>query len=183
MHYFIFSVLLGLISTNVYSQNVNSNDLSYCGLNEKSQKLAKLIINDPKQQRSELVCNKRLSEVADDKAREMAKGNRVRHKAPNKKLIDAGYPLARIYPRLFENNVEAIAGGIPDATKMWEELKLSDGHRIHLLAEHEFYKLQNEIGVGYYRDLKSKHVEYWVVYVAHRENQKEYDGEIAKSKD
>ena len=50
-------------------------------------------------------------------------------------------------------------------------------------AEHEFYLLQDEIGVGFFSDPQSPHGEYWAVYVAHQKEQEPYQGEIAKSKD
>ncbi|TQV70991.1 CAP domain-containing protein [Aliikangiella marina] len=159
---------------------------SECGNNENARQLAKLIILDPRQPRQKLSCNSLLTEIADKKAKEMAELGRVTHvgrSSANKRLIDAGYPLSKIYPRLFENNVEAIAGGISDANEMWEQFKLSETHRTHLLAEHEFYLLQDEIGVGFFKDRRSPHVEYWVVYLAHQGESKAYRGKVAKSKD
>ncbi len=171
----------------VYAES-KPKDYSQCGYNVKSQKLAQLIINDPLQQRKNLNCNSLLAKIADEKAKEMALSGRVVHfgvdsKASNRRLIDAGYPLSSIYPRFFENNVEAIAGGISEPEAMWISFKKSDSHRLHLLAEHEFYQLQDEIGVGFFSDKKSPHVEYWVVYVAHQQEKNVYKGEIAKSKD
>lgn len=151
-------LLILFISTNCYAQNINNNQFIDCGTNKNAQKLAQLIINDPAQQRESLVCSPLLSEIAAKKAKEMATNGRVRHKASNKRLIDAGYPLSRIYPRLFENNVEAIAGGISTAEQMWKDFKKSDSHRTHLLAEHEFYRLQNEIGAGFFKDINSPHI-------------------------
>jgi uncharacterized protein YkwD len=155
-------------------------------MNEQSRTLAALIITDPKQQRNRLVCSPALARIAADKAREMAGRGIVSHVGnshANKRLILAGYPLSRIYPRLFENNVEAIAGGVPTAPSMWQEFKGSQAHRNHLLAEHEFYRLQDEIGVGFFYDEDSPHLEYWVVYLAHQMEPGPYKGEIAKSKD
>ena len=153
-----------------------------CGNNQKAKRLAQLIINDPLQQRNELVCSRLLTKIAEGKAREMSTNGRVRHAMPNRRLIEAGYPLSKIYPRALENNVEAVAGGMKTAEEVWNIFKNSDDHRMHLLAEHEFYRLQNEIGVGFFRAPDSPHVEYWAVYVAHREEKKVYQGEIAKSK-
>ena len=116
----------------------------------------------------------------------MAEQGRVSHvgrSAANKRLIDADTNLHKIYPRLFENNVEAIAGGTKDPAEVWREFKGSKGHRVHLLAENDFYLTQNEIGVGYFRDNKSPHVYYWVVYVAHQIELVPYKGKAAKSKD
>ena len=181
----IYCNLFFLFSSGIMSLGVTAQDYKKCGLNEKSQKLAKLIIEDKDQNRSQLKCNLLLSKIADKKAKEMAELGRVSHigKHPaNRRLVEKGYPLSKIYPTFLENNVEAIAGGISKPEIMWQEFKNSSGHRTHLLAEHEFYLLQNEIGVGFYVDNKTAHVQFWVVYVAHREEAKTYSGEIAKSK-
>jgi len=180
------SLFLCLAIIGLISQKSHASADQNCGLTAKARILAKLIIEDPKQRRSELKCNQLLSKIADQKAREMAELGRVSHigkNSANMRLVDAGYPLSRIYPRFLENNVKAIAGGLSEPAEMWQEFKDSEGHRMHLLAEHEFYLLQNEIGVGFYYDIKSPHVEYWVVYVAHQIEKTNYKGSIAKSKD
>jgi len=179
----VFSLLF--IVSSLASSGLLANDYKDCGLNQKSQKLAQLIIEDKNQNRTQLKCNLLLSKIADEKAKEMAELGRISHvgKFPsNRRLAEKGYPLSKIYPRFLENNVEAIAGGISKPGTMWEEFKKSSGHRTHLLAEHEFYLLQNEIGVGFYLDEKTDHIQFWVVYVAHKEEDKTYTGEVAKSK-
>ncbi len=148
--------------------------------------LAQLVIEDPEQKILRLDCNLKLSKIANDKAKEMTHLGRVSHigrNPANKRLIDAGYRLSKIYPRFLENNVEAIAGGITNPNLVWKKFKNSNDHRMHLLAEHEFYRLQNEIGVGFYADKKSPHVEYWVIYIAHQNPSNDYNGRIAKSKE
>jgi uncharacterized protein YkwD len=185
-HCLLFIILASSLSAQADQSKSSSTNFSLCGLNKQSRQLAKLIITDPNQQRTQLSCNPLLAKIANLKAKEMAKLEHVSHigrKAANRRLIDSGYALSRIYPRMFENNVEAVAGGIKDAKSMWRSFKQSDGHRTHLLAEHEFYLLQNEIGVGFFKDKKTAHVEYWVVYIAHQNELKTYQGEIAKSKD
>jgi len=187
------SLLIGLLALDViwYPDAITaqaSQLASYesCGLNQQAQRLAELIINDPLQQRPILACNPLLAKVADAKAREMAEQGRVSHigrSAANKRLIDAGYNLHKRYPRLFENNVEAIAGGIRSVDEVWQGFKESEGHRSHLLAEDDFYRVQNEIGVGFYRDPKTPHVYYWVVYIAHQIEFMPYRGQVAVSKD
>lgn len=168
-----------LLSLNLQSENQNDNS---CGFNQEARKLAQLIINDPEQTRSKLTCSPLLSAIAAKKVKQMTKIKRVRHRMSNRLLIDAGYPLSKIYPRALENNVEALAGGVSSPEEMWIQFKESSGHRMHLLAEHDFYRLQDEIGVGFISDPKTPHVQYWAVYVAHRAEEKKYDGEIAKSK-
>ena len=164
-------LIVSLCLTSILPLSANANQYQKCGLHPKAQKLAQLIIEDIKQNRSTLVCSPILAKIALSKAKEMAELGRVDHigrSGANRRLIDANYPLSKVYPRMFENNVEAIAAGYSDPAEMWKQFKNSDGHRTHLLAEHEFYLLQNEIAVGYFQDKKSPHVHYWVVYVAHQ---------------
>jgi len=178
--------LFFLISVLIFPDQSIAATYTDCGNNQKSRSLAKMIIHDKRQNRTTLNCNSKLTEIALKKAKEMAMLGRVSHvglQAANRRLIDEGYPLSKIYPRQLENNVEAIAGGIFEAAEMWSGFKSSDSHRMHLLAEHEFYLLQNEIGVAYYSDLQAPHIQYWVVYVAHQQELKTYTGAIAKSKD
>jgi uncharacterized protein YkwD len=179
----ILLLILALVSFSSFSHDQTQTKPNSCGFNAKSRTLAKLIINDPKQNRAKLQCNYLLSKIADEKAKEMASKGRVKHNDSNMRLIRAGYELSKIYPRMFQNNVEALAGGVSKPAQVWQDFKQSNGHRTHLLAEHEFYLLQNEIGVGYFKNIKSPHVDYWVVYVAHKQEEIEYTGEIAKSKE
>jgi len=169
-----------------YPNSGSAESFQDCGSNINSRILARMIIKDKDQKRVQLKCNLLLSKIANDKAKEMATLKRVAHvgrNPANKRLVEAGYPLAEIYPLSFENNVEAIAGGISDPQVMWQEFKESDVHKMHLLGEHEFYLLQNEIGVGFYYDTNTPHVEYWVIYIAHQIQFQNYEGTIAKSKD
>jgi len=178
--------IYSLFFLSSYPNFVLADSFQDCGNNINSRILARMIIEDKNQRRTQLKCNLLLSKIADDKAKEMAILKRVTHvrrNPANKRLVEAGYPLAEIYPLLFENNVEAIAAGISDPLIMWQEFKGSDVHRIHLLGQHEFYCLQNEIGVGFFYDTKTPHVEYWVIYIAHQIEILNYDGDIAKSKD
>ena len=178
--------LFCLLFAEAREQQDTNSAFEDCSATEQGRRLAALIINDPDQKRARLNCSSQLAQIADQKAKEMARLGIVSHVGSsfaNRRLINAGYPLSRIYPRMFANNVEAIADGIAEPEAMWPEFKDSKAHRNHLLAEHEFYLLQDEIGVGYFADPQSPHGEYWAVYVAHQREAKTYQGEIAKSKD
>lgn len=152
--------------------SVNSNKISYadCGLNQKAQELAELIVTDKEQHRSELYCNALLSKVAQQKAEEMAAAGKVSHNgsggSPNVRLIKAGYPLNLPVEAEGENHVEAILGGYSDPEEVIDKFRNSYYHRIHLFAEDPFFLEQNEIGVGYAAEWYSPHVDYWVVYIA-----------------
>lgn len=140
-----------------------------CGNHEEARKLAKLIMEDDFQNRNEIRCNQILSDVAAQKAKDMAEFGMVTHNlkgSPNGRLEEAGFKLPHYYGRNFNSNqVEAIAGGYTDAEDVWDAFKKSTGHRMHLLGEHEFYVEQDEIGIGFYREWETPHVEYWVVFL------------------
>ena len=142
----------------------------HCGNNEQARKLAQLIIHDPAQTRITIRCNQLLTNIAISKAKKMADFGLVMHNlggSPNSRLSNANYQLPNYYGKDFNSNqVEAIAGGYANADKVWDGFKRSEGHRTHLLGEHEFYLEQDELGIAFIKEKKSPHVEYWVVYLA-----------------
>jgi len=143
-----------------------------CGVEGAAQKLAEMIRSHPLQARVRLRCSALLAQVAAVKAAEMARRGQVSHHygvtAPNRRLRKAGYRLPASYPGMFDNQVEAIAGGHATAEDALQAFLVSPAHRMHLLAESPFYAEQDEIGVGYARNADTNHVYYWVVYVARR---------------
>ncbi|SHG83421.1 CAP domain-containing protein [Ferrimonas marina] len=144
-----------------------------CGLHPKARELAVAIIQDSQQQRLRLRCDGMLAVVAQRKAREMAQRGSVSHiggGGANSRVVAAGYPLDKRYGIGIANQIEAVAGGIADVDEIWDAFKDSPGHRAHLLGEHPVYLQQDEIAVGYHHDWETPHVDYWVVYVARRED-------------
>ncbi|MBY5991701.1 CAP domain-containing protein [Ferrimonas balearica] len=144
-----------------------------CGFHPKARALARLIIEDPDQQRLSLKCDGLLAWVAQQKAREMAERRHVSHMGEggaNARVVNAGYPLDKRYGIGMANQIEAVAGGIGDPEAMWEAFKDSFGHRRHLLGEHPLYQEQDEIAVGYYYDWDTPNVDHWVVYVARKDS-------------
>lgn len=164
MHNITFGTVLLLLLTILPAQADE-----HCGNNEQARLLAQLIIKDKKQNRSNIRCNKLLTEVAVSKAKKMLEFGLIAHNldgSPNARLRAANYQLPKYYGSDFNSNqVEAIAGGYEDAVDVWYAFKDSDAHRSHLLAEHEFYLEQDEIGVALIKEWQSPHVEYWVVYL------------------
>lgn len=139
-----------------------------CGFNQSARELAALIIQDEAQQRAEIVCHPLLAQAAEDKARTMADFGMVRHNlggSPNGRLREIGFPLPHYYSGLMGNQVEAIAGGYSTPNSVWKAFKHSTTHRQHLLGELDFYREQQYIGVGFYKDYSTPHVEYWAVYL------------------
>jgi len=139
-----------------------------CGNTPEAKALASLIYNDPKQTRPSLICNPTLVKVAERKAKDMAERGLVSHflgGSPNSRLRDAGLTLPDYYGNAMSNQVEALAGGYQTAKSVWHALKVSKDHRQHLLAEIPFYQEQDQIGVAFYKDYSTPHIEYWAVYV------------------
>lgn len=148
---------------------VLADEYNDCGNVKEAQLLVKLISTDIAQKRTNIRCNMLLTKAAEAKANKMAEFGLVTHTlggSPNSRLEEIGYKLPKHYGVEFNSNqVEAIAGGYSDAIDVWEAFKRSDGHRTHLLGEHEFYLEQDEIGVALVKNRESPHVEYWVVYL------------------
>lgn len=153
------------------------SDLGNCGENPQAQQLALLIMQDPQQQRTTLYCHPLLTQAANDKAKAMAARGIVNHYVgglgANQRLKALGYQLPAFYSGTFGNQVEAVAGGYSSAEAVWEAFKSSSRHRSHLLGELPFYQEQIHLGVGFYYDWSSPHVEYWAVYVAREASAKD----------
>lgn len=151
------------------------NDYSDCGLNSKARKLAQLIAEDDEQQRAEIYCNKLLTKIATDKAREMALNDEVTHQdvfgGPNKRLAQLGFKLSAEEQEPF-NTVEAILGGYEYPDEVWISFQSSFPHKRHLLGEHPYFKKQSQLGVGYFKKKQSSSLYYWVVYFAQESKHK-----------
>lgn len=139
-----------------------------CGNTPQAKALALRIATDPKQMRTRLVCNPTLVKIAEEKAKDMASRGLVSHflgGSPNTRIRDAGLVLPEYYGDAMSNQVEALAGGYKDAGDVWFAFKTSYSHKIHLLAELPFYQEQDQIGVAFYKDYATPHIEYWAIYL------------------
>ncbi len=163
-HYIIvpLATFVSLISSVCFD-----NDTT-CGNTEQAKALSLLIANDQLQQRQVLICNTTLVALAEKKAKDMAERGLVSHflgGSPNTRIRDAGLHLPEYYGDAMSNQVEALAGGYITADDVWYALKTSTSHRQHLLAELLFYQEQDQIGIGFYKDYSTPHVEYWAIYL------------------
>ena len=143
-------------------------DQTTCGNTEQARELSLLIANDKNQQRSVLKCNPTLVMLAETKAKDMAERGLVSHflgGSPNTRIRNAGLTLPEYYGDAMSNQVEALAGGYITADDVWYALKTSTSHRQHLLAELPFYQEQDQIGIAFYKDYSTPHVEYWAIYL------------------
>ena len=137
-----------------------------CGNNEKAKQIASLIMNHSNQKRPQLICNKKLNEIALIKVNLLKSEKDISHTAghttPNHLLRKNGYDLSKRYPTL-GNQVEAIAGGEKNSQVAFQDFLDSESHRILLLAEHPYFLEQNDIGVAYIYDKNTPFEHYWVV--------------------
>ncbi len=144
-----------------------------CGNGEEARKLADFIIQSNAQLRDQIYCDPLLTQLAEEKAHEMARFNLVSHTisvGANQRLKEGGFPLPRYYPLFWANNVEAIQGGASNAQQAFELFMQSRGHRTHLMGEHPFYRTQSHMGIAHIRSPHSAHLDYWVVYIAHHKD-------------
>ncbi|ACV26492.1 CAP domain-containing protein [Kangiella koreensis] len=166
---------ISLLVLLLLSIHLEAKEDSYksCGLNDKARELAKLIVTNKDQKRPILQCSALLAEVADKKAKEMAKEGKVSHDGPggtpDVRLMRAGYPLSLPRSVVGNNHVESVMGGATYAEEVLDYFANSYAHRIHIFGEHPFYLEQFEIGVGHAEEWYSPHIDYWVVYIAKAE--------------
>lgn len=141
-------------------------------LRPREQEVARLLENDPGQQRPRLVLNPVLAAVARQKAQDMARRNYYEHVDPdghgaNYLVLRAGYSLPDYYDHSpAGNNIESMGGGYPTAAAAWAGWMGSPGHRTHILGLTRGYRAQSEYGVGYAFRNDSEYGHYWVVLIA-----------------
>lgn len=143
-----------------------------CVLNAQETAIAAALMSHPDQKRDNPVCNPTLALVARARARDMAQRGYFNHVGPdgigpNFLVRQAGYALPQWYSDARDaNNVESIAGGQPTPEAAWAAWLKSDGHRMHVLGEQDFYAEQDAFGIGYFYDPNSRLKHYWVLLSA-----------------
>ena len=132
--------------------------------------LADVLTHSSGQHRPFMVADPILSQVARDRAADMAQRGYFDHINPdghgaNYLVRKAGYVLPSYYPG-DGNNLESISGGFTSAAAAWDDWMNSPEHKTHLLAEESFFATQTSFGVGYFADPASTYKYYWVVITA-----------------
>ena len=122
------------------------------------------------QRRAFLTFDPILSQVARERAADMAKRGYFDHTNPdghgaNYLVRKAGYILPSGYPG-DGNNIESIAAGGSSAGTTWGDWMGSPDHKKHLLGEISFFAAQTSYGIGFYEDAGSPYRYYWVVITA-----------------
>jgi hypothetical protein len=131
--------------------------------------LADLIINHPEQVRPAMYKNAILTQVAQDKAEDMARRSYFGHVTPegfgpNYLVEQAGYALPDWYGQELDcNNIESLAGGFATPEDVLKSLLVSDMHRKHLLGTSWFFAEQLDYGIGYVYAPGSDFGYYWVI--------------------
>lgn len=130
--------------------------------------LTSLFINDPEQQRTRMIYNSILSEVAMAHAQDMADRNYYSHVTPegltpNNWVRREGYTLPSNYSN--GNNIESINAGRTNANDVWQSWKDSPPHHDHVLGI-GFFNSQIYYGIGYGHNDNSLYLDYWVLITA-----------------
>ncbi len=167
-----FITILAIIGHLIFATDSLSSNLT-CGNNAPAQQLATLIKSHDQQQRKNLDCNEKLTEIALIKAGHIIESQDVWHNAgrmaPNQLLRHHGFKLPKTYP-LFGNQVEALAGGEQVVELVFSDFLNSEPHRKLLLGDDLFFSQQDQIGVAYVEDLTTDHQHFWVVIIADEKN-------------
>lgn len=152
----------------------NSEPVATASCNPTAEEAAvvALFLYDSLQSRVNALCNPLLTDVARQRAADMAQRSYFDHinpdgAGPNSLVRSAGYRLPTYYDQSASgNNVESIAAGFATADAAWAGWVNSPHHRSHVLAEEPFFVEQIEYGIGYYYDPESYYDHYWVLLTA-----------------
>ena len=134
--------------------------------------IAGYMVNDPDQQRPAMQLDPILSQVARERAQDMADRDYFSHTNPdgfaaNYLVWEAGYDLPAFWGHgPADNYIESIAAGYASPADTWVDWMNSPPHRTHILAIDPFYQNQTSYGVGYAYSAHSTYHHYWVIITA-----------------
>ena len=134
--------------------------------------IAGYMVNDPDQQRPAMQLDPILSQVARERAQDMADRDYFSHTNPdgfaaNYLVWEAGYDLPAFWGHgAADNYIESIAAGYAAPADTWVDWMNSPPHRTHILAIDPFYQNQTSYGVGYAYSAHSTYHHYWVIITA-----------------
>lgn len=124
------------------------------------------------QHRPVLHRNEILMRVAQERVDDMVARNYFSHTNPdgfgaNYLVRQAGYNLPDWYSHEdAANNIECIAAGYATGSIAWAALMESPGHKAALIGALDFYKEQDEYGVGHCHAPDSTYGYYWAIIIA-----------------
>ncbi len=134
--------------------------------------IADFMVNDPDQGRPEMHLDPILSQVARERAQDLAGRDYFAHTNPdgyaaNYLVREAGYVLPAWWGTGDADNfIESIAAGYANPADTYADWMGSPGHRTHILALAPFYENQTSYGVGYAYSATSTYKHYWVILTA-----------------
>lgn len=139
-----------------------------CFGNPKALAFYRLLVGDERQQHPALRCNSALVKAAQKRAQGLATLDPWAHYDrngiwANQYARDAGCRLPDGYSN--RNQIESLTAGTPDVDAAYRSLTnaLANGHRPHLLGETEFFRQQNDVGIGYAEG--GAYGFYWVIMI------------------
>ena len=141
-------------------------------LSPEEAAIAGFMVHDPDQQRPAMQFDPILSQVARERAQDMAARDYFSHTNPdgfaaNYLVWEAGYDLPAFWGHgVADNYIESIAAGAGSAAETWVDWMNSPPHRTHILALTPFYQDQTSYGVGYAYSAQSTYHHYWVIITA-----------------
>ena len=141
-------------------------------LSPEEAAIAGFMVNDPDQQRPAMQLDPILSQVARERAQDMADRDYFSHTNPdgfaaNYLVWQAGYDLPAFWGHgATDNFIESIAAGYSAPADTWVDWMNSPPHRTHILALDPFYQNQTSYGVGYAYSAISTYHHYWVIITA-----------------
>ncbi len=160
----LFYFLSFWLSVGIAEQD-EEKGMQSCGINSEAAQLAQLMMNHPKQLRPFLACNQLLSNIAQDRAKQLGKNIADARITPNQVLIKGGFRIPHYYP-ISGNQVEAVAQKMDSPQQVIEYLAASTQHSDIVLGQGEFFGLQSQLGVGFYQAKDVTEHDQWVVLAA-----------------
>lgn len=158
------ALLVLLLMTSVFSVlAVEASDS--CGLNKQAAQLSQLIKQHPSQQRQLMQCNVILATIAQQRAEQLGNNSADPEITPNQIVIKGGFRVPNYYP-VIGNQVEAVAKNFDQAQLALEYLNDSGKHHDHIMGKGEFFALQSQMGVGYFKANEVTQHNQWVVLIA-----------------
>jgi hypothetical protein len=135
----------------------------------KAAELYTLLLRDSRQLHRELNCNLNLVKAAESKALEMGVREYFAHCNPegvcsNTIAIAGGCRLPSFYTPN-GNNIESLAAGSDSVELIFMALAASGLHANHIFGLHEFFRTQDQIGIGIENVVGSPFEWYYVVLI------------------
>ena len=136
-----------------------------CGVSLQANQLAQLIITHPSQKRPLLQCDQLLVTIAQQRAEQLANNRADPDITSNQILIKGGFRVPNYYP-VTGNQVEAVARDFNQADQAFQYLNQSVKHHDHVMGKGDFFGLQSQLGVGYFKANDVTQHDQWVVLIA-----------------